>query len=227
MTDKSKIYSDNKGKALVYRWVNTVNNKSYVGSTVNAYSRFYRYFNVNTMKNPRMIIYSALIKYGFTFFRLEILEHCERKDLLAREQYYLDLIKPEYNMLKVAGSSLGFKHDEKTITFFKNERKLNEESKSKLSLAASSRVLTELEKEKLSNIRLGKKLSEITRKRISESITSQIGVSVIVKDLETQTEKSFDSLTRAAEYLGVSRTAVKKCCDQNSILKKKYEIKLK
>ena len=33
---------------------------------------------------------------------------------MDREQYYLDCLKPEYNILKIAGSSLGFKHSEET-----------------------------------------------------------------------------------------------------------------
>jgi NUMOD3 motif len=37
------------------------------------------------------------------------------KDLLKREQYYIDLMNPEYNILKKAGSLLGFKHREETI----------------------------------------------------------------------------------------------------------------
>ena len=65
-----------------------------------------------------MLIYTALIKYGINNFRLEILEYCDRNNVLAREQFYLDLIKPKYNILKIAGSSLGFKHSEKTLNFF-------------------------------------------------------------------------------------------------------------
>jgi len=37
-------------------------------------------------------------------FKLEILEYCEadRLIILEREQYYIDLLKPEYNILKIA-----------------------------------------------------------------------------------------------------------------------------
>lgn len=194
---------------------------------MNFYARFYRYFNVKNLRNTNMAIYSALIKHGFGNFELQILEYTNRENILQREQHYLDLLKPEYNLLKIAGSSLGFKHNEKTLAFFKNERILSEESKAKLSVAASNRVLTEVEKKRLSEIRLGTKMSDVTRRKISETITSQIGVSVVVKDTETNIEKSFSSLTEAALYLGVSRTAVKKCCDKGNILKKRYEIKLK
>jgi len=37
----------------------------------------------------------------------DILEYCEPKELIIREQHYLNLYSPEYNILKVAGSNLG------------------------------------------------------------------------------------------------------------------------
>ena len=47
------------------------------------------------------------MKYGYFNFNLEILEYCNKELLLEREQYYLDLYKPEYNICKIAGSSKG------------------------------------------------------------------------------------------------------------------------
>lgn len=57
-----------------------------------------------------MIINKALLKYGYSEFKLEILEYCTIKDLTRREQHYLDIFIPEYNVLKTAYSSLGYKH---------------------------------------------------------------------------------------------------------------------
>ena len=62
-----------------------------------------------------MLIHKALLKYGYSEFRLDILEYCDGKEVIYREQYYLDLLKPEYNILKTAGSSLGFKHTSETL----------------------------------------------------------------------------------------------------------------
>jgi group I intron endonuclease len=53
-----------------------------------------------------------LVKYGYASFSFEILEYCNKNDVLVREQYYLDLLKPEYNILRIAGSSLGYLHTE-------------------------------------------------------------------------------------------------------------------
>jgi group I intron endonuclease len=60
------------------------------------------------------------------------------KDVIKREQYYLDLFKPEYNILKVAGSLLGFKHSEKTKAQIRAKalgRKISEETKAKMSVS--------------------------------------------------------------------------------------------
>jgi len=67
-----------------------------------------------------MIIYKALLAYDYDNFTLEILEHCESSVLLEREQYYIDLLKPNYNILKIAGSSLGYKHTEEVLLKMKN-----------------------------------------------------------------------------------------------------------
>lgn len=44
----------------------------------------------------------------------EILEYCDKLLTLKREQYYLDIEKPEYNILKIAGSRVGSKHTNET-----------------------------------------------------------------------------------------------------------------
>jgi group I intron endonuclease len=64
-----------------------------------------------------MLIHKALLKYRYSNFSFEILEYCEPKKCIEREQYYLDLLKPEYNILKNAGSPLGFKHSEESKIF--------------------------------------------------------------------------------------------------------------
>jgi len=62
-----------------------------------------------------MIIYKSLLKYGYYSFRLEILEYCLKENVRNREQYYLDLMKSEYNVLVKAGSSLAFIHLEESL----------------------------------------------------------------------------------------------------------------
>lgn len=59
-----------------------------------------------------MVIYKALLKYGYGGFSLEILEYCDPQVLFKKEQLHMDKLNPEYNTLKFAGSSLGYKFSE-------------------------------------------------------------------------------------------------------------------
>lgn len=52
------------------------------------------------------------MKEGYSGFRLDILEYCDKDKVIEREQYYIDLMKPEYNILRVARSRLGHKESE-------------------------------------------------------------------------------------------------------------------
>lgn len=117
--DKTRIFSENKGKAAVYRWVNRINGKTYIGSSVDLATRLYKYYSLRQLNYSKTTIHYALLKYGFDNFKLEILEYCEKgANPVNREQYYLDLLKPEYNILNQAGSLLGFKHSEETLNYF-------------------------------------------------------------------------------------------------------------
>ena len=49
-----------------------------------------------------LYIYIKLLKYGYSNFQLEILEYSTKNKVLIKEQYYLDLLKSEYNILTTA-----------------------------------------------------------------------------------------------------------------------------
>ena len=156
-----------------------------------------------------------------------ILEYCaEGINPTSREQYYFDLLKPEYNILKQANSLLGFKHSESTLEFFNNERKVSLETRQNLSLAATGRILSEETRKKISEARKDIKLTDETRSLISQAAIALRGVKVTVKNLETSEILEYTSLTEAAKALGVSRPAVKKSLDTKRPLRSKYMITL-
>jgi hypothetical protein len=120
-TDKFNILTGKKNKSAIYLWTQLETGKIYVGSSFNLYSRLYKYYNIPLLISNKSIIYKALLKYGHSKFSLTILEYIDKtglsKDelkikLLQREQFYIDSLEPEYNILKTAGSSLGYKHTE-------------------------------------------------------------------------------------------------------------------
>lgn len=120
---KSEILKENKVKSGIYRWVNIINGKSYIGSSKDIIIRLRQSFNIvyleNEIKNNDSYICRSLIKNGYSKFRLEILECCELDILIEKEQYYIDILNLEYNICKLAGSCLG------RIASFETRRKIS------------------------------------------------------------------------------------------------------
>nr|YP_009262167.1 GIY-YIG endonuclease [Chrysoporthe cubensis]AMX22242.1 GIY-YIG endonuclease [Chrysoporthe cubensis] len=225
--DKVKILNDSRNKAGIYCWINNINDKFYVGSSVNLTERFYKYYSLKHLTMRKTPIHNAILKYGYSNFSLAILEFvADKGEIINKEQYYLDLLDPDYNVLVIAGSALGYKHTEETLKVFK-ERVLSEEARNNLSIAATVRILTEEVREKISEKRKGIKLSEETRAKISKSASDLIGVKVDVFNIETNEKLSFDSFTSAAKYINVSRTAVTRVLKNGKLIQKIYMIKAK
>jgi hypothetical protein len=47
-----------------------------------------------------------------TKFKLEILEYCDPTVEIQIEQHYINSLSPKFNILKIAGSSQAYKHDD-------------------------------------------------------------------------------------------------------------------
>lgn len=161
-TLKLQIIKENRKKSGVYRWTNVINGKSYIGSSSDLGERFYRYYSIDyllkVLARTRSYIYSSLLKNGYSNFKLEVLEYCKKKDLLNREQYYFDILKPEYNILKTPYSSLGLKH--------------TEETKARMSKLALGRTFSKETLAKLSRANMGKggKIVQVVDKNTGNSV---------------------------------------------------------
>jgi group I intron endonuclease len=102
--------------SVVYSISNTINNKIYIGSTVSFSDR--RAAHITQLRGNRHTnkhLQRAWNKYSEEVFTFDIIEYINKDRLLEREQHWINFLKPEYNILKVAGSNLGFKHSYKTI----------------------------------------------------------------------------------------------------------------
>lgn len=93
-----KIYDVGEGRITgVYQIKNKINGKSYVGSSINIRSRFSNHMNRDSRRYYWRDFYKDVVKYGRNNFEFIILEECNKEDLLTREKYWYDKIKPEYN----------------------------------------------------------------------------------------------------------------------------------
>lgn len=206
---------ENNKKSGVYRWTNKVNGKTYVGSSVLLSRRFLVYYNLIKIGKSNMLIAKALLKYGYSNFSLEILEYCEPEVLISREQYYLDLLKPEYNILTLAGSSLGYKHSEETLAKLKL---ITNEHRKGITFSQSEET-----KAKISKTMTGRKHTE---KTIAKMIGKK-GKKVVVTDLTTQVVTEYVSMRQAAIALNTSLDTIRVYVKNQKNLKNKYQIVIK
>lgn len=99
-------------KSGIYKIINiiTITNNIYIGSAIYLKSRKSGHFyNLIKNKHHNKKLQNSFNKHGKENFIFEVLEFCEKENLITREQHYLDTLKPKYNILKIAGSSLGRK----------------------------------------------------------------------------------------------------------------------
>lgn len=99
------MVKENKKLSGVYIIINNITEKIYIGSSIDLGRRLSVYFtNSFSVRNKTMVISRALAKHGHLNFSVGILEYCQPDVRIERENYYFGLLKPEYNVLKVAGS---------------------------------------------------------------------------------------------------------------------------
>jgi group I intron endonuclease len=154
-------------------------------------------------------IYNGLLKYGHKNFTLDIIEYCESNVLIEREQYYINLLSPEYNILKIAGSRLGFKHSEATKDkmrginnhFFGKTH--SNETRQIIGLTLKSIIRTN-NKPKAINLETKLKLSLRSH-----------GVPVRVFDKSNNLIQQFPTMTSAAKYYGIHRRTIRDYLDKD------------
>jgi len=110
-------------KPGIYKIVNKINNKIYIGSATDLKRRWreHKYkLKKGTHSNKHLL--SAWNKYGednFFFETIEEFEHLNKDLLLEKESYYIDLFDSKintngYNIREDCRSQIGYKHTEET-----------------------------------------------------------------------------------------------------------------
>jgi group I intron endonuclease len=96
--------------AGIYVITNSANGKQYVGSAAYIDRRFREHrTRLNGRRHPNPILTRSWKKHGSNCFKFEILFICGVDRLLFYEQRAIDVMKPYYNICRVAGSVLGLK----------------------------------------------------------------------------------------------------------------------
>jgi len=211
---KKSIIKDNRRKSGVYRITHIESGKSYVGSSVDLGKRLSQYFSFNYINDPKrnMSIHKAILKYDYSAFSIEVLEYCKPEDTIKREQYYLDLYQPIYNILRTAGSSLG--------------RIISEETRLKMKAPKSPENLAKI-RAHLAELNSREMPSDI-RAKISAGMAkfnvSTKGRPVKLTNLETGVTKDYASIREAARSMDASRATLTRYLKRQALYLDKYKI---
>lgn len=164
-------------KSGIYKIINLINNKIYVGSAVKLTSRKYsHFFQLERNFHKNLLLQNSYNKYGKSNFIFEVIEYIEdRTKLIEKEQYYLDLYKSYnkkngFNICPTAGSLLGYKQSEETKLKRANSnrgKKRSIESKLRMSKSKLGIKMSDESKLKISKSKKGQKYNRLHLKIIN------------------------------------------------------------
>lgn len=144
----------------IYQIRNLINNKVYIGRASNLKRRKYEHFRtlkLNKHKNKHL--QNAFNYYNGIYFIFEVLEFCEKDELIKQEHFWCNL-KNSNNFQY--GYNIALTGDIKAFTAH------SEETKQKISKAHKGKKLSDATKTKLAIAHLGKHHTEYTKNKIKE-----------------------------------------------------------
>ena len=123
----------------IYTITNIANGHRYVGSAVDIDRRWSQHKS-RLRGNGHHSIYlqRAWDTYGEDTFEFEVLERWGTEFLVGMEQWWMNMLQPEYNILPTAGSPLGYRHTKESLakqSLAQMGRKHSDETKAKISAA--------------------------------------------------------------------------------------------
>lgn len=196
---KPKEYTNEelKHKCGIYQIRNLVNNKLYVGSTVNLNKRKKQHFNIlKKNKHVNKYLQNAYNKYGENNFVFEVIEILNNKDFLIKhEQFWIDklkTIKKMYNICFIAGNTLGVVRSEMT--------------KNKISISNKNRF------KNIENTPMfGKHHTEESKQKISQSNKGKHN-HFSKKIICLETLIVYNSTREAERLTNISHSNISRCC---------------
>ncbi len=189
--------------SAIYCITNTLNAKIYIGSASNYLSRKTNHLSFLRRNNHQnKHLQRAFNKYGESNFEFNIIEIVEEKEnLIKREQVWIDFFKPEYNICKFAGSTLG------RITSVETRIKMGDCHRG----SKNHNFNKPVSKERI------KKYIETRKSNIDVTRQSYINMQrkrmkpVIQYDLAGKELKEFESVAKASKELKINKAQISGC----------------
>ena len=206
------------GEYCVYRHINKINGKQYIGITKQIPTYRWGYNGANYKSSPHF--YSAICKYGWDNFLHEILyENISKEDACDIEKRLIKEYKTQdkmygYNIMEGGECPVMplemRKHLSEALKGNTNGagKICSEEKKRKISESQKGRKFTEEHKQKISEAKKGKThkpLTEESRKKIADKHKK-------TKVICIETNTVYESIQECARQLNLVATNLCKCC---------------
>ena len=161
----------------IYIIKNKINDKVYIGSSVDIFKRWAGHKSyLNKQKHINIYLQRAWNKHGEESFEFIVVEEVEKAtDLVPREQYWIDIKKSAeegYNIKKRADSRLGLKLSEeakKKISEKNMGHIVTEETRKKIAMAQKGMIHSQSHLDELHRNWKGRKHTEESRLKMSLS----------------------------------------------------------
>lgn len=213
----------------VYKITNIIDNKCYIGSSINVKGRISQHKNqLKKNKHHSIKLQRAYDKYCIENFKYEIVEECTIENMIIREQYYIDFYdccKNGYNIVPNAGHNLGMIHSDETKEILRQKSTGNKNN--------LGRIQTDETKKKISDKLKGTHLSDETKLKLSNSLKGRITTdetrlkqskSQKGKKLSDETKLKLSILNKGKKQ---SKETIEKRVKKNTGQKRTDEVKLK
>lgn len=193
----------------IYTIINLINNKIYIGSSCNLKKRKGSHIRLlNKGKHFNSYLQRSWNKYGKDSFNFEIVHICDRSKLLDREQYCLDIFKPEYNWAtNTKAPMLGKTHTNEFKTFISNIHKGNTYNLGRKHTKAERELRSKIRKKHRWSDEVKNKMSD-TAKRVNS--IGRIDRTEQMKTVYDNRGNIFKSLVEAGKFWNRSTQTV---CD--------------
>lgn len=166
-------------KSGIYAIINIYNDKHYIGSAKNFKMRRRVHFNeLKRNDHANQKLQNSWNKWWHFSFIFVILEYCEPDPqiLTDREQWWIDRLKPQYNIAPKANTQLGYRHSEETKTKMSLNQNRSNECRENRALGQIGLKRSKKHVQNIQNSRKGYFHSEETKNKIGEANKiSQLG----------------------------------------------------
>jgi group I intron endonuclease len=176
-----KTHSQYPKKAGIYKIACNINDKIYIGKSVNIYNRIANHKSARDVGS----LHNSIDKYGWENFTVEILEIFNdfektsdyNNKILEREMYYIKLYEATdrnkgYNICEFSADTTGIKLSESTREKMRNKT-VTPEHREKMRQAMLGRKLSDDHRKKISEGRKGMKFSEEHKKNLSRECSEE------------------------------------------------------